>query len=72
MSAEANLPTAPATSEFSEDPTFALWQACAVAPISPMDDYALLISPNAAERIVRLRAMLEDEALVVSHRLSGR
>jgi uncharacterized protein len=71
MSAEANLPTAPATVEFSEDPTFALWQACAVAPLSPMDDYALLRAPNASERITLLRSLLEDEATVVGHRLSG-
>ena len=72
MSAEANLPTAPATVEFSEDPTFALWQACAVAPISPMDDYALLAAPTNSERIIRLQTMLEDETLVVAHRLSGK
>jgi uncharacterized protein len=71
MSAEANRPTAPATVEFSDDPTFALWQACAVAPISPMDDYALLSAPSSSIRIARLQAMLEDEALVVAHRLSG-
>jgi uncharacterized protein len=71
MSAEANLLTAPATVELSEDPTFALWQACAVAPISPIDDYALLQAPNTVERISLLRAMLEDQALFVSHRLSG-
>jgi uncharacterized protein len=72
MSAEANLPTAPATVEFSDDPTFALWQACAVAPLSPMDDYGLLRAPTANERIALLRTMLEDEAAVVGHRLSGR
>lgn len=71
MCAEANLPTAPATSEFSEDPSFALWQACAVAPISPMDDYALLQAPTAAERVSRLRSMLEDQTVVVAHKLSG-
>jgi uncharacterized protein len=72
MSAEANLPTAPATVEFSEDPTFALWQACAVAPLSPMDDYALLCAPSASERITLLSDFLDDEGSVVAHRLSGR
>ncbi len=72
MSAEANLPTAPATVEFSEDPTFALWQACAVAPLSPMDDYALLCAPNASERMILLSGFLDDEGSVVAHRLSGR
>jgi uncharacterized protein len=72
MSAEANLPTAPATVEFSEDPTFALWQACAVAPLSPLDDYALLCAPSARERINLLSALIEDERIVVGHRLSGR
>ncbi len=72
MSAEANLPTAPATVEFSEDPTFALWQACAVAPLSPIDDYALLCAPSASERITLLGTLLDDEVTVVGHRLSGR
>ena len=71
MSAEANRPTAPATIEFSDDPALALWQACAVAPVSSLDAYRLLAVPSASERITLLRAMLEDEALVVAHRLSG-
>ena len=50
-----------ATVELSDDPVLASYQAVAVAPFGPADRYALLATPDAGERVERLRAMLEDE-----------
>ena len=71
MSAEAGVAAAPATVELSQEPELALWQACALTPVGPLDDLKLLKSPSAAKRIALLREMLADAEVVLSHRLTG-
>jgi uncharacterized protein len=71
MSAEVGIAAAPATVELAEDPEVALWQACALAPVGPFDDFALLKSPAAGKRISLLEEMLADAEVVLSHRLNG-
>ena len=56
--AELNLAAPPATIELAEDPTMALWQACALLPTEAHDDLALLASPSVASRIELLDRLL--------------
>ena len=62
---------APATIEFADEPRAALWQACAVAPIGPADDYDLLACDGAAQRVALLRSLIDDEIDVAQQRLAG-
>ena len=71
MRAELDEPGAPATVELEEAPDIRLWQMCAVAPVGPVDDLALLRSPTAVSRLDTLRELLDDESTVLAHRLSG-
>jgi uncharacterized protein len=71
MAAEAGTAAAPATVELADDPESALWQACALAPIGPLDELTLLKSPTSEKRIALLHTMLADEEVVLSHRLTG-
>lgn len=71
-SSEAGDPVAPATIELADDASSALWQACAVAPVSPLDDLALLRAPDAAERITLFGRMLDDLDHALSYRLGPR
>ncbi len=70
-SSEAGYDVPAATIELSDDPDLALWQACALAPVGPLDDLALLKTPTATQRIALLEQMLADEENVLAHRLSG-
>lgn len=70
MCAELDEPGAPATIELDPDPTVRLWQMCAVAPVGPVDDLRLLRAPTAAVRLGVLVELLDDEAMVLSHRLT--
>ena len=70
-SAEAGDVVAPATIALHEDPVVALWQACAIVPVSPLDDLALLRAPCASARLSLLNELIDDAEVVVSHRLSG-
>jgi uncharacterized protein len=67
--AEANWPAPPATIELAEDPETLLWHLCAVAPIGPLDDFALLSAPDGPSRLRRLRDELADVDRLVSNRL---
>ncbi len=71
LSAEADIPTAPATIELSDDPAVRLWQACGVAPVGPMDDLMLLSADSMTDRVGLLRGCLEDQRVVLANRLSG-
>jgi uncharacterized protein len=68
--AEAEWPAPPATIELSTDPDTLLWHLCAVAPIGPLDDYALLSAADGPARLRRLRDELADVDRLVSNRLS--
>lgn len=70
-SSEAGDAVAPSTIVLDDDPAVALWQACAIVPVSPIDDLALLRAPSAADRIALLGALIDDANLVVVHRLRG-
>lgn len=70
MCAELDEPGAPATIELDMDPVIRLWQMCAIAPVGPVDDLRLLRAPTAAVRLHALLELLDDEAMVLSHRLS--
>ena len=70
MCAELDEPGAPATIELDTDPAVRLWQMCAIAPVGPVDDLLLLRAPTAAGRLRALVELLDDEAMVLSHRLS--
>ena len=70
-SSEAGDQVAPSTIELADDPSIALWQACAVVPVSPLDDLALLRAPTAAARLALLDELIADADMVVSHRLRG-
>ena len=69
--AELGDPAVSATVELHDDPTIALWQACACAPVGPIDQLRLLGTRGVTARVDVLREMLDDEALVLSHRLSS-
>jgi uncharacterized protein len=59
---EANLPAAPATIELSPDPVIALWQVCALVPATAFDDYGLLSTRSASERIHAIGELLDASA----------
>ncbi len=59
---EANLPAAPATIELSPDPAIALWQVCALVPATAFDDYGLLATRSASERISAIDELLDASA----------
>lgn len=69
LRSEMNLPGAPATVELAEEPAVRAWQACAVAPVGPVDDLRLLRCGSMTERLTVLRELLDDEAMVLAHRL---
>jgi uncharacterized protein len=68
--AEAEYPAPPATVELNEDdPIVLLWHLCAVAPVGPLDDYALLAAADGPQRLARLRDELSAVSAVVDSRL---
>src|SRR5438552_1017855 len=71
LAAEAGDDAAPATAELEADPSIATWQAAALAPIGPVDAQRVLETERVEDRLRMLRALLEDEASVLAHRLSG-
>jgi uncharacterized protein len=71
LSIEAGDDAAPATIEFSDDPQDQLWQACAVAPLGPMDKQILLGTESNSERISLLNELLRDAGNVLAHRLTN-
>ena len=61
----------PATFELAEDPTIAVWQLPAVAPLGPVDQQRLLEVEEPAPRLRLLTTMASDAAAVLAYRLSG-
>jgi Lon protease-like protein len=68
---EAGDHVAPSTIELADDPVVALWQCCAILPVSPLDDLALLRAPSASARLTLLGELIDDADAMVSHRLTG-
>jgi Lon protease-like protein len=52
------------------DPVRASFEAAAAAPLNPLDAQRLLELDDAGERLVRLYALLVEEAVVLQHRLA--
>jgi uncharacterized protein len=71
MRAELNEGAAPATTEFDSYPLARVWQACAVLPVGPLDDLALLRCATTTDRVDLLRQLIDDEAVVLRNRLAG-
>ena len=71
LAAEAGDHTAPATVELDADPLVAGWQAATLAPVGPADGQRVLETDSVEDRLRLLCALLEDEASVLAHRLSG-
>jgi uncharacterized protein len=71
LATELGEPAAPAATVFSEDPIVALYQACSVAPVGPVDTYALLATPGPRERTAALAALLTDAIAVMEFRLGS-
>lgn len=70
LASELSLPAAPATVVLDDDPTTALWQACAAAPVGPLDRHRLLATPGGSQRAALLTQLLVDAEAVLSRRLS--
>jgi ATP-dependent Lon protease len=69
MAAEAGDPAAPATVELSDDPVLAGYQACATAPLGPLDQQRLLVADGPDDRLALLDALLSDAIDVLGLRL---
>jgi Lon protease-like protein len=59
--AELGASVAPATSELSDDPVLASYQAAALAPVGPADKQRLLAAPSPGERVATLAELVDDE-----------
>jgi Lon protease-like protein len=62
---------AEATTDLDDDPTIAAYQACALAPLGPLDGQALLAASGADDRLRLLHRLLTDEAAVLTQQLGG-
>ena len=71
LAAEAGDDAAPATVELHADLSVATWQAAAFAPVGPADGQRILETESVEDRLQLLHDLLEDEAAVLAHRLSG-
>ena len=71
LAAEAGDDAAPATVELHADLSVATWQAAALAPVGPADGQRILETESVEDRLQLLHDLLEDEAAVLAHRLSG-
>jgi uncharacterized protein len=72
LHAELGAPIAPDPVQLSsEDAARASFEACAVAPLGPLDAQALLELDDPATRLDRLVELLGEEERVLSFRLSG-
>ncbi len=67
--AELGDPVAPATVELADDPVLVSHQASALAPISTIDQHALLAAETVGLRLARLDALLMDALVVLDLRM---
>jgi len=68
--AELGDVVAPATVTLNDDPVRASYEAVALAPLGPADQYALLAASGAHARIEALAALLVDEEAHLARRLA--
>jgi ATP-dependent Lon protease len=71
MRTELGEQAPPVLLECPDDPEEAVWRACDLAPIGPLDQLRLLRIDSPAERLSTLVALLEDERGVLARRLGG-
>jgi ATP-dependent Lon protease len=69
LAAELGEAAVAATIELADDPALGSFQAAAVAPLGPLDQYLVLECRSAAERVVLLGTLLEDQAELLEARL---
>ncbi|MGD9798712.1 MAG: LON peptidase substrate-binding domain-containing protein [Acidimicrobiia bacterium] len=69
LASELGQGRAPATVVISDDPVVASHQLTAVVPVSELDRLQLLAEPTAGGRLRRLRALLDDVEVLLSHQL---
>ncbi len=68
---ELGEPGYPAGIELSDDPAAAAWQLAAIAPLSELDQLALLGSPSCTDLLGRLAGLAGEEATVLAFRLGS-
>lgn len=61
----------PIATELSEDAAVASWQACALAPLTALDQQRLLAEDDATARASTLTTLLDEEVAVLRARLEG-
>ncbi len=71
LKAELGEPAGPATVVLDDDPSYAAWQATALAPLGPFDAQRVLESGAADDRLSLVASLLEDEAAVLAQRVAG-
>jgi Lon protease-like protein len=71
LQAEMGGAAAPATVELADDVLLAGYQACALAPIGPLDQQRLLAAPTPGERVATLRLALVDAIELLEAQLAG-
>lgn len=71
LRAELGEPVGDGELGLDPDPVRASFEAAAAAPITALDAQRLLELDDATERLVRLHALLVDDAAVLRHRLSN-
>jgi Lon protease-like protein len=69
LAAELGEAAVAATIELSEDPALGSFQAAAVAPLGPADQYRLLAATGVDERLALLSALLDEQAELLEARL---
>lgn len=71
LRAELGLPAPPGDVLVGTDVAEAAWEASILAPVGPLDAYALLDLDDPVDRLERVTTLLEDEIAVLQFRLSG-
>lgn len=71
MAAEAGDAVARVDIPIADDPVFASYHLCALAPLGPADRYRLLTRAGPSERLQLLDELLADAASMLAMRLAG-
>lgn len=70
LAAELGEASVAATIDLADDPALASFQAAAVAPLGPVDQYRVLEARSVGERVALLVDLLDDQAELLEARLS--
>jgi uncharacterized protein len=68
---EAGYDVAPSTTDFSDDPLVASYQAATLVPSGPFDSQRLLCAPGPSERFALVAEMVRDHREVLDALLAG-